>query len=257
MAGVRFVLAGVVLLILTRLRGEGWPTRRAWLVAVPAGGLLFLGGNGAVVLAEKTVPSSVAAVVCATTPLIAAAVAMLRGERPGRGDMLGMVLGLAGVVVLGAGAPIIGAGPCEWLVFASPVTFALGSLMVRAQGPGGGLGSAAAQMLMGGAWLLVASVAAGERAPEQVSSGVLGAWLWLVVFGSLVGFSAYTWLLRNAPPALSMSYAYVNPIVAVLLGVLLGGERLCGASIAATCLIAVGVMSAVLLRRSPSRVRVS
>ena len=106
----RWAVAGSALLVIVRARGERMPSARAWLVAIPVGALLFLCGNGLVVVAEQTLPSSVAAIVCATTPLIASGLQTLRGERPTRVEIFGMVLGFGGVALLGFGSPLSGAG---------------------------------------------------------------------------------------------------------------------------------------------------
>jgi drug/metabolite transporter (DMT)-like permease len=260
MAGTRFVLAGGALLAITKARGETMPSRRAWLVAVPVGALLFLCGNGLVVVAEQTLPSSVAAVVCATTPLIASAMMAIRGARPTRVEVLGMVLGIAGVALLGLGSPLAVAGWRALLVLLAPVGWALGSLVARseaakASGASRGLGAAGAQMLTGGVWMLLTSVVLGEHLPPEIAWGSVLAWVYLVVFGSLVGFSAYSWLLAHSRPAVAMSYAYVNPVIAVLLGAALGGEHLGWATLGATVLIGGGVMAAVVVGRSSTRAR--
>jgi drug/metabolite transporter (DMT)-like permease len=254
MAGTRFVLAGGVLLAITRARGGTMPNLRAWLVAVPVGALLFLCGNGLVVVAEQTLPSSVAAVVCATTPLVASGLMAVRGERPGRVEILGMVLGVAGVGLLGIGSPLAVAGWRAFLVLLAPVGWAIGSLIARAEsaragGASRGLGAAGAQMIAGGVWMLLTSLVLGEHMPNELAVGSVLAWIYLVVFGSLVGFTAYSWLLANSRPAVAMSYAYVNPVVAVLLGAALGGEHLGWATLVATVLIGGGVMAAVVVGR--------
>jgi drug/metabolite transporter (DMT)-like permease len=247
MGGVRFVLAGTVLLAIVRWKGGAMPTRKQWALSVPLGALFFLCGNGLVVLAEKTIDSSIAAVVCATTPLIAGAVGGMMGERPSRAEVIGTVLGLSGVALLAFGSPLATSGPRGLFVLLAPVGWAIGSMLSRRAGATG-LGCAASQMISGGAWMLLASFLAGEHVPETISFRAAFAWTYLVMFGSLVGFSAYVFLLGRTRPAVAMSYAYVNPIVAVLLGALLGGEHIGPATIMATALIAAGVMSAVMLR---------
>lgn len=258
MAGTRFVLAGAALLAIVRARGDRMPSARAWLVAVPVGALLFLCGNGLVVVAEQTLPSSVAAVVCATTPLVASGLAAFRGETPRRVEIIGMVLGIAGVALLGIGSPLAGAGLRGLLVLLAPIGWALGSLVARAEsakesGAGRGLGAAGAQMIAGGVWMLLMSLVLGERMPAELAWRSVAAWGYLVVFGSLVGFTAYSWLLANSRPAVAMSYAYVNPVIAVLLGAALGGETLGWATLAATVMIGGGVMAAVVIGRRAKR----
>lgn len=258
MAGTRFVLAGGALLAITRARGETMPSLRAWVVAVPVGALLFLCGNGLVVVAEQTLPSSVAAIVCATTPLVASGLMAIRGERPSRAEILGMVLGIAGVALLGIGSPLAVAGWRALLVLLAPIGWAIGSLIARseaakASGASRGLGAAGAQMIAGGVWMLLMSRLLGEHMPAELAARSVLAWGYLVVFGSLVGFSAYSWLLAHSRPAVAMSYAYVNPVIAVLLGAALGGEHLGWATLGATVLIGGGVMAAVVLGRKPKR----
>lgn len=256
MAGVRFVLAGSVLLGVLRWRASTnadptstrdtafWPTKRQWLLAFPIGLCLFVGGNGFVVLAERTLPSSLAAVVCATTPLVASAVAATTGERPSLREVFGMVLGVVGVVILVGDAGFTHAPREAYVVLGAPVTWALGSILARKTGATN-FASAAAQMIVGGLCLLVASVVHGESIPDTVSARSVVAWIYLVVFGSLVGFSAYAFLLRHTRPATAFSYAYVNPIVALLLGVALGGEAMGWTTVLAAFMIAGGVVAVV------------
>jgi drug/metabolite transporter (DMT)-like permease len=247
MAGVRYGLAGVILLAVLRLRGSKLPDKRQWLLALPLGALFFLGGNGLVAIAEKTIDSSIAAVVCATMPLVAGGIGGMMGERPSRAEIVGTLLGVSGVALLALGSPLASSGPRGLLVLFAPISWALGSMLARKTGATG-FGSAAAQMVAGGGWMLLASVLSGEHLPETISFRAAFAWTYLVTFGSLVGFSAYVYLLGRTRPAVAMSYAYVNPIVAVVLGALIGGEHIGPATLMATALIAAGVMSAVMLR---------
>lgn len=258
MAGSRFVLAGGALLVIVRVRREKLPNTRTWLVSVPVGALLFMCGNGLVVLAEQSLPSSIAAVVCATTPLIVAGLSAVRGERPTAIEVVGMLLGLAGVAVLGLGSPLASSGARGLLVLLAPVGWALGSLITRAEskrgdGEGRGLGSAAASMVSGGVWMLLVSVVLGERLGSSIPWQSVAAWVYLITFGSLAGFTAYSWLLAHARPSVALSYAYVNPVIAVLLGAVLGGEALGWSTLGATVLIGGGVMAAIVLGRRPKR----
>jgi drug/metabolite transporter (DMT)-like permease len=231
MGGTRFVLAGTTLLLIVRLRGETMPKLRTWLVAIPVGALLFLCGNG---------------------------LASFRGERPRRAELVGMVLGLLGVGLLGIGSPLVASGWRAMLVLFAPVGWALGSLIARAEAAKAGastrgLGSAGAHMIAGGVWMLLTSVVLGEHMPQHVEWQSVASWIYLVFCGSLVGFSAYSWLLANSRPSVAMSYAYVNPIIAVLLGAVLGGEGLGWATLAATALIGGGVMAAVVIGQRAGR----
>ena len=247
MAGMRFVLAGAVMLAFVRARGAALPTPRQWALSVPLGALLFLCGNGLVVLAERTLDSSIAAVVCATTPLIACGISSMTRERPSRAELAGTVLGFAGVAVLALGTSLASNGVRGLYVLFAPVGWAIGSLLAKRTNATG-LGCAGAQMLSGGVWMLVASAASGEHLPHVLPLRAVLAWSYLVVFGSLVGFSAYVYLLRTTRPAVAMSYAYVNPVVALFVGALLGGEHVGTSTVVATVLIAAGVMTAVVFK---------
>lgn len=244
MAGTRFVLAGVVALLVVRARGGAFPTRRDWIRALPGGLLFFVIGNGFIAIAEQSIDSSVAAAVAASTPLFASAIGAARGERPSRGELLGMILGMTGVALLAGSTAITGAGLRGLVLLVAPIGFAGGSVLVRS----GRAAPAGAQMVAGGVMMLLLSLASRERMPAHVSAGVLGAWLYLVIGGSVIGFTVYAWLLRNARQATAMSYAYVNPLIAVILGAAFGGERLSSTTAAAAALITLGVVCAITLR---------
>jgi len=247
MGSVRFITAGAVLLTLLRARGAAFPPARVWLLSLPAGALLFGVGNGFVALAERTLSSGLAATVCATMPLWAAALGALMGARATRRELVGMALGFAGVVLLGSGDLGAGGVPAILLLL-SPLGWALGSLIGRKLAPYGMM-AAATQMLCGGVLTLLAGLLLGERFPASPPAESVGALVYLIVFGSLLGFSAYTYLLQHARPALATSYAYVNPALAVLLGAALG-EHVGPEAIAATALIAAAVAVLVTRRRA-------
>lgn len=235
MAGVRFLIAGAILFAWARLRGAPAPSRANWMATAIVGGFLLLGGNGGVVWAEQRVPSSIAALLVATLPFWMALLQWLGPDRrrPSGRAMLGVVLGLVGVVVLVGPAAILGgAGNVDplgalVLVLAS-LAWAVGSLYSRgAPMPTSPQLGSGMQMLAGGALLLLFGLAVGERdglAIERFSTSSLLALLYLITFGSLIGFSAYVWLLRVEPPTRVATYAYVNPVVAVALGWLFAGE---------------------------------
>ena len=207
------------------------PSLRAWLVAVPVGALLFLCGNG---LrrgrgADAPVERRRRGLRDDAARRLGSRMAF-RGERPTRAEILGMVLGIAGVALLGDRLAARGRGLAR---AAHPARAGrLGDRLAHRALRGGegravrGLGAAGAQMIAGGVWMLLMSLVLGEHLPASSRGAASLAWGYLVVFGSLVGFTAYSWLLANARPAVAMSYAYVNPVIAVLLGAALGGETL-------------------------------
>lgn len=256
MACARFGFAGAVMLVVARQRGAAWPSARDWLRVAPSGLLLFVGGNGFVAIAETTVSSGGAAVVCATMPLWAGALGWFGGARPPLREWLALVVGFAGVIVLMGGPSLAGAPIDIAVLVCAPICWAAGSLLSRRSrgvgGAHGGLIVPALQMLTGAAALVVAALVHGERIPVHVGADSWLALGYLTVFGSLVTFTAYAWLLRNARPAIATSYAYVNPLVAVLIGAALHGEPLGVSTIVANVLIAVAVI-AVLSGRKPAR----
>ena len=249
-AGARHVAAGALLYAWARGRGATAPTRAQWLTAAGLGGLMLLGGNGAVTWSEQRVPSGLAAVIVATVPLW---IVLLEGKRPSRRVALGIVLGLAGIGLLVGPGEIAGAGRIDPLgalvLVGGSLSWAIGSLRGRTAGlPASPQVSTAAQMLTGGGLLLVLGLAAGEL-PRLLASDVsprsLSAVAYLVVFGSLIGFSAYVWLMRVAAPARVATYAYVNPVVAVALGAAFGGEPLTLRTLLASAVIVLAVIAIV------------
>jgi len=252
--GVRLLLAGLVVLAYLACKGEPFLlTRRDSLWLWFMGSVLFVGGNGLVNLAEKTVPSGVASVLVATTPLWMALLelSLPRGERLTRLGWLGLGLGLLGVGVLMSGRLHSAAleefdwlGPC--FLLGSAFCWALGSVLQRHRRTTGTyLMMAAWQMVLGGGTLAVLGLACGEArtiaALEAVPIRGLLAFFHLLVFGSLLGFVAYTWLLGHVSSALAGTYAYVNPVVALLLGWLVAGEPLTAMGLGGMVVILAGV----------------
>jgi drug/metabolite transporter (DMT)-like permease len=237
--GVRVSLAGWMLLGYLWLRGErlGMPRRDVFWVIV-AGLLFFIGGNGLLTAAMGRVPSGIGSLLGATTPLWMALVelALPWGERLTPRGWLGLVVGMSGVLFLmmpkmqdaQGFAPDTG----HLFLLGSSVTWALGSVIVRhRRGSGSHLAVAGYQMVAGGSALALIGLGLGEMqelTPDKLVPGALASFLYLLVFGSLVGFVAFNWLLGHVPAALVGTYAYVNPLVAVLVGRLLGGEELDG-----------------------------
>ncbi|RPI87125.1 MAG: EamA family transporter [Chloroflexi bacterium] len=235
MAAARFLIAGVILYIFTRLRGAPKPTKIEWRSASIVGLFLLLGGNGLVVWAEQRVASSVAALMIATVPLWIILLDTVRpgGQRPNKITILGVLGGMVGLVLLvgpsglgGERVDLIGAGS---LVVAS-LLWSIGSLYSRtARLPDTPLLGTGMEMLAGGAGLLILGTILGEWSQvnfTQVSARSMWSLGYLIAFGSLVGFASYTWLLRVAPTPLVSTYAYVNPMVAIFLGNLLANEPL-------------------------------
>jgi drug/metabolite transporter (DMT)-like permease len=242
MLAARFLLAGVVLYAWSRHRGAPKPTAREWRAAGIVGFALLVVDTGGVAWAEQRVASGIAALVVASVPLFVAVL-----DRICFGDRIpvaGIVVGLLGVgILVGASGRIDVLGVA--VLLGSAFAWAAGSTYARvAPLPSNTLLSASMQMLTAGAGLTIVAAAAGER-PATPSPASLGAFGFLVVFGSLVAFTAYGWLLRNAPSSLVSTYAYVNPAVAVFLGWLLVGEHLGGRELCAGLVIlsSVGLLA--------------
>ncbi|HTT67182.1 MAG TPA: EamA family transporter [Gemmatimonadales bacterium] len=265
MASLRYAAAGVVLVLVARVRGAAWPTRRERGVALVAGLLLLTFGNGTLSWAETRVPSGLAALILAGVPLVTLLMDWLRpgGPRPGGATVLGLVVGLAGVGLLvdpraGDAARVDGLGAAGLLV--ATVSWAAGSVYSRqVHGARSPLMGAGASMIAGSAGLLVLAVVLGETAgfdPRLVSARSLLALAYLVGFGAVLGFTAYFWLLRHTTPALATSYAYVNPVVALLLGWAVEKEPVTPRVVVAAAVILAGVLVATALpargaRRAP------
>lgn len=251
MGAIRFLIAGSVLALIARYRGSAWPTARQWQTAAASGGLLFVGGNGLVAIAEQTVSSSAAAVACATMPLWLALFTAASGERITRREVMGQVIGFAGVLVLLGGQlssdTLVGA----LVVVAAPVSWAAGSWLARTRHSSlaAGVMGTASQMLAGGVLMAAVGWTTGESISEVPSIEVIAGQLYLIVAGSLIGFTAYAWLLRNTRPAVATSYAFVNPPIAVVVGAFLGGEVVGGSLVLATALV-VSAVALVVLRPS-------
>ncbi|NOJ79158.1 drug/metabolite exporter YedA [Myxococcus xanthus] len=226
MSGVRFVLAGALLFAVLWLRGAPMPTARQWGASALVGLLLLGVGNGGLVFAQQSVPSGVAALVVGSLPLWTALFGGLFGQWPGRAERWGLAVGFGGIVLLNLGGDVGGGLLPTLAMLVSPMSWALGSVWSRRLPMPQGLMSTAAQMLCGGVIMLVFSLLIGERPTVIPTSKAVLAFFYLVVFGSLVGYSAYGYLLRNARPSLATSYAYVNPVLAVFLGGLLAGETM-------------------------------
>jgi drug/metabolite transporter (DMT)-like permease len=252
LAGSRFLAAGAILYVALKAAGAfARTTRRQWTAALLTGAPLLAVGNGGVVWAQQHVASGIAALLIASVPLwIAVLDRAVFGRRLSTASIAGLALGFAGIALLvdvggsGGGVDLAGAAV---LVLAA-LGWASGTLLARgAPLPPRPLQAAAMQMLAGGAVLMVAATVTGElgEATTPSARSLLG-WAYLVVFGSIVAFTAYGWLLRVAPTGLVATYAFVNPVVAVLLGWLLLGEHIGTREIVAGGVIVAGVALIVL-----------
>jgi len=249
LAGLRFLCAGTLLYGFLRLRGVAPPSPRQWRNAALTGVLLLGFGNGLVCFAEERVSSGIAAVAVACMPLFAALFSGLYGEWPSRREGLGLAIGFAGVVVLNLGSSLSGSRLGALALLTAAAAWAFGSVWSRRQDMPAGPMNTAAQMLCGSAALLVAGFGSGERLPAHPTLHATLAAAYLVVFGSLIAFSAYLYVLKHARPALATSYAYVNPPVAVLFGVLLAGEHVGPLDLTGMTVILLGVAVITLARQ--------
>ncbi|MDQ1712280.1 MAG: hypothetical protein QOE45_1730 [Frankiaceae bacterium] len=264
MAGTRFMLAGALLYAwaIRRPAADGQPdrpTRRQWAACAVIGTLLLLGGNGLVTLAERHVASGIAAVIIALVPIWTAVIGLAFGsDRLPRIGVAGLAIGFAGAFVLAnpAGAGHLAPGGVLLLIVAT-LCWASGSYYSRtAPVPRRPLVMTGMEMLAGGAAMTLASVLSGDAFTLDLGNVGWKAWVayaYLVVFGSMLAFTAYAWLLRNARLSLVTTYAYVNPAVAVLLGALFLGEHLTTRALVASALILAGV-GLVVSSRPPAEV---
>jgi len=259
MAGTRHIIAGAGLYPLARLRTGERPTRANWSAATLMGALLLLGGNGGVSWAEQLVPSGVAALLVASVSLWMVIIDWLRpgGVRPTSRVFVGLALGFAGLAFLVGPSKLAGSERVNPLgatvLLLASLSWATGSVFSRhLKLPRAPLLGTAMQSLAGGALLIVAGLLTGQGVELNWSAVSLRSALalgYLVVFGSLLGFSAYTWLLAHAPPARVSTYAYINPVVAVILGWAFAGEQITLRMLAATAVIIAGVVLVITARQ--------
>lgn len=246
-AGMRFLIAGIILLIWRRLAGDALPTRNQWKSAAIIGSLLLLGGNGLVSWAEQTIPSGVAALIIGAVPMFLVITEAFRrgGVKPTWRVILGLLIGFTGIYLL--------VGPSEFsggmklnpfgvaALLSASFLWALGSIYSKnADLPSSALMLTGAEMLMGSLALFVVSLATGELRGFSFSQVSTNSWLglaYLITVGSMIGFASYAWLLQNAPISLVATYAYVNPLVAVLLGAIFLHEELTARILAASVII--------------------
>ncbi len=243
--GSRFLVAGVLLMawVLWRHGRQALPTGLQWRNALVIGGLMLAIGMGGVASAQQHIGSGLIATFIAVVPMMVCGWGLLFGKRPSRLELVGMLVGVVGALLLVRGASF-GAAPVGIaFIVASTLAWSLGSVLQTtrlplAPGPAG----FASEMLCGGAVLMAISQVLGEQAQWPPQPLALAAWAYLVVFGSLIAFSAYLYLLAHASPALATSYAFVNPVIALFLGVVLAGEVVTGGEWFASGVIIFGVV---------------
>jgi len=227
MAGVRFLIAGSLLYGFLRWRGVPAPTWPQWRAAGAIGFLLLSCGNGGVTLAEHAgVASGVAALAVATVPLFTLVFGLFFGHRNSRLEWAGIALGLVGIGMLNMGSNLQASPMGAALILFAAAAWAFGSVWSKSLPLPQGAMASAAEMLVGGAALLIGSAVSGERLTQMPTAAGWGALAYLVFFGSILAFSSYMYLLKHVRPAAATSYAYVNPAVAVLLGIVFAGEQI-------------------------------
>jgi drug/metabolite transporter (DMT)-like permease len=236
-AGVRFLISGLILVIWQRAAGQPMPTRKQWISTAIIGTLLLLGGNGLVAWAEQFIPSGIAALIIGSIPMFLVVAEAIRpgGVKPNWQAIVGLLIGFTGIFILVGPSNISGSttklNPLGVIALLFACLFwATGSVYSKhADLPRSSLMTTGAQMLTGSISLFIVSIVTGELSswdPAAVSMRSVYGLLYLIFVGSLVGFVSYGWLLQNAPISLVATYAYVNPIVAVILGSLFAAEKL-------------------------------
>lgn len=236
-AGIRFLISGIILVVWQHTAGQKLPTRKQWGSTAIIGTLLLLGGNGLVAWAEQFIPSGIAALIIGSIPMFLVLAEALRpgGVKPNWQAIVGLLIGFTGIFILVGPSGISGSTTklnpfgVAALLFAC-LFWATGSIYSKnADLPKSSLMTTGAQMLTGSVGLFVVSVLTGELSkwdPAGVSMRSIYGLTYLIFVGSLIGFASYGWLLQNAPISLVATYAYVNPIVAVLLGSWFASEKL-------------------------------
>lgn len=242
LAGLRYLVAGLILYIVMRYLGYRNPTVAEWKGAAIIGVLLPAMGNGTVCFVQQTVSSSVAALSIATVPVWMAIFSTLWGHHITQREWLGIVVGLLGILLLNIGGSLHGDLSSALLLIFAAANWSFGSVWLKHLPMPQGLMGAACQMLVGGAVLMLMSVYAGETWPQTISNKSWGAMLFLVVFSSLATYSAYQWLLKNVPPLMASSNTFVNPVVAFIVGVLFANETIANNEYIALAVIIIGVV---------------
>lgn len=248
--GVRFLTAGSILMIVARLRGQALPSPAQFARSAVIGFLLLDIGNGAVVYAQREVGSAIAATAVATMPLWASLFGGFWGTWPKPMQWLGLAVGFAGIVLLNLDGDFAANPLSAALLIGASISWAFGSVWSRRLDLPSGVMGSACQMLAAGAVFLIGSAAIGESWQLVTTPKAMAALAYLTLFGSVIAFSAYMYLNQTVSPSMATSYAYVNPVVALLLGALLAGELFVASELAAIVLVLSGVLLIVLNNRT-------
>ena len=247
---IRFAVSGGLLYGLARWRGAGKPTMHELKMAAITGVLMLGFGNGAVMWAEKTIPSGVVALIVSSVPIWVVIIDWLRpgGVRPRTAMFLGLVLGLAGILILVGPRAIIGEGNVDeigaLIMLAGSIAWAVGSLMTRGNKPGSPIVFAALQMLAASAAMGIMGLVTGDLfafSPANLTAKSVFSFFYLVIAGSIIGYTAYVYLLGMVSAAKAATYAYVNPVIAVLLGWAFASEPLGVRTVIAAGVVLAGV----------------
>ena len=253
LGGIRFLIAGGLMYAFLRWRGVAAPTRMQWRNAAVMGVLLLLLGNGMVNMAEQTVSSGMTAVAVASAPLWMGIFAAMRGQKPNGMEWVGLGIGFLGVLWLNVDSSLSASSVGLVALLIASLSWSFGSIWSRGRDLPSPFMASAAQMLCGGVAMCIVGAVLGERFDGMPSTQGIAAFCYLIVFGSIVGFSAYIWLLHHVRPALAGSYAYVNPAIAVALGAWLANERFGPHELLAMGVILLGVVAITLAKAAKGK----
>ncbi len=242
LTSIRMLIAGSVMFGILRLRGVAAPTRKQWRSIFVLAILLTVLANALVNFAEQTVSTGLVAIGVAAMPLWAGVFSAMRGQHPSTREWIGIAIGFVGMLWLNIGTDMNASMQGLLAVLIAPICWAYGSIWSRKQDLPAPFMSAAAQMLAGSVFACIVGLALGERITAMPALMPTLAMLYLVIAGSIFGFTAYIWLLHHVRPALATSYAYVNPVIAVAIGALLLDEKFNSNAIGAMLLILFGVV---------------
>ena len=250
MIGTRFLVAGGLLYLWQLWRKAPQPTLREWRDGGIVGILMLGGGTGLTACAQQYVSSGLTAVFIACSPMILSGLSGLFGDWPRRREWLGIVSGFVGAVLLASDHGFSAQPAGIFLLLGAILCWDVGSILSqkKLKMAKGGMGFAS-EMLVGGAFLFIVSLLSGEKMTGPLTVQAFSAWAYLVVAGSLIAFTAYMYLLSKVPAGLAASYAYVNPVIAVALGVAFGGEHLSGNAMLAMAIILASVVMLTTARR--------